>query len=40
MLVPHELLAVTKRVPPDEPVVEVIDVEEELPVQPDGNVQV
>jgi hypothetical protein len=34
------LLAVTEIVPPFEPTVEVIEVEAELPLQPEGNVQV
>ena len=40
MLVPHELFAVTEIVPPVAPAVEVIDVEVELPVHPDGKVHV
>ena len=40
VLAPHELLAVTEIIPPDAPGVAVIDVEVELPLQPDGNVQV
>ena len=39
MPVPHELVAVTEIVPLFAPVVAVIDVEVELPVHPDGNVQ-
>ena len=39
LLEPHELFAVTEIVPLA-PAVAVIDVEVELPVQPDGNVQV
>jgi len=37
---PHELLAVTEIVPPVELAAAVIEVEVELPVQPDGNVHV
>ena len=37
---PHELFAVTEIVPPFAPGVAVIDVEAELPLHPDGNVQV
>ena len=37
LLVPHELLAVTETVPPIGPAVASIDVEEELPLHPDGN---
>jgi len=37
---PHELLAVTEIVPPAAPATAVIDVEAELPVQPDGKVHV
>ena len=40
VLVPHELLAVTEIVPPVAPAVEVIDVEVELPLHPDGKVHV
>ena len=39
-LVPHELDAVTEIVPPVAPAVDVIDVEVELPLQPDGIVHV
>ena len=39
-LEPHELLAVTDIVPPVAPATAVIDVDAEVPVQPDGNVQV
>ena len=38
-LVPHVLVAVTEIVPPVAPAVVIIDVEVELPVHPDGNVQ-
>ena len=37
---PQELFAVTEMVPPLDPAVVVIDVEVELPLHPDGNVQV
>jgi len=37
---PHELLAVTEIVPPVAPATAVIDVEVELPVQPEGRVHV
>ena len=37
---PHELFAVTEIFPPFAPGVAVIDVEAELPLQPDGNVHV
>ena len=37
---PHELLAVTETVPPDALAVAVMDVEVELPVQPEGIVHV
>ena len=40
MLVPHELFAVTEIVPPFAPDVAVIELEVELPVQPEGRVQV
>jgi len=39
-LVPHVLDAVTEMVPPVEPATAVIEVEDELPVHPDGNVHV
>jgi hypothetical protein len=39
-LAPHELVAVTEIVPPFEPIVAVIEFEAELPLHPDGNVQV
>jgi hypothetical protein len=39
-LLPHELFAVTDIVPPTVPVVAVIELVIELPVQPEGNVQV
>ena len=38
--VPQLLLAETESVPPDDPVVTVIELEEELPDQPAGNVHV
>ena len=37
---PHELLAITEIFPPVAPAVAVIEVEEEVPVHPDGNVHV
>jgi len=37
---PHELLAITEIVPPVEPAVAEMDVEVELPLQPDGKFQV
>jgi hypothetical protein len=40
VLDPHALLAVTDTFPPDAPAIAVIDVEEELPVHPEGNVHV
>ena len=40
VLEPHELSAVTEIVPLIAPAVAVIDVELELPLQPDGKVQV
>jgi hypothetical protein len=40
VLAPHELTAVTETVPPVALAVAVIDVELELPVQPDGKVHV
>jgi hypothetical protein len=40
VLVPHELFAVTEIAPPSEPAVAVIEVEDELPLQPDGKDQV
>lgn len=40
VLEPHKLFAVTEIVPPVAPGVAVIEVEVELPVQPDGNVHV
>ena len=40
VLVPHELVAVTEIVPPDEPAVAFNDVDAELPLQPAGNVHV
>ena len=39
VLVPQALLATTEIVPPVAPGVAVIDVEEELPVHPEGNDQ-
>jgi hypothetical protein len=39
-LEPHELLAVTEIVPPLFPAVAVIEVDVELPLHPDGKVQV
>jgi len=39
VLAPHELSAVTEIVPPVEPAVALMDVEVELPVHPEGNVQ-
>ena len=39
-LVPQELFAVTEIVPPDVPAVPVIEDEVELPLHPEGNVQV
>jgi hypothetical protein len=39
-LAPHELVAATEIVPPFEPTVAVIEFEAELPLHPDGNVQV
>jgi hypothetical protein len=40
VLEPHELFDATEMVPPDAPAVAVIDAEVELPLHPDGNVQV
>ena len=40
MEAPQELFAVTDIVPPLEPGIVVIDLEEELPLHPEGNVQV
>jgi hypothetical protein len=40
VLEPQVLLAVTEIVPPPEPGITVIDVDVELPLQPDGSVQV
>jgi hypothetical protein len=40
VLEPQKLLAVTEIVPPPEPGIVVIDVDAELPLHPDGNVQV
>ncbi len=37
---PHELSAVTEMVPPDEPAVALIDAVVELPLHPEGKVQV
>ena len=37
---PHELFAATPMVPPVEPAVTVIEVEVELPLHPEGRVQV
>jgi hypothetical protein len=37
---PHELFATTEMIPPPEPAVAFIEVEPELPLQPEGNVQV
>ena len=39
-LVPHAFVAVTEIVPPAEPAVADIDVEVELPLQPDGKIHV
>ena len=39
LLVQHELLAATETVPPIAPAVAAIDVEEELPLHPDGKDQ-
>ena len=40
LLVPHELLAATETVPPNAPAVASIDVEEEVPLHPDGRDQI
>jgi len=40
VLVPHAFVAVTEIVPPAEPAVAFMDVEVELPLQPDGKVHV
>jgi len=40
LLEPHELLALTEMVPPDAPAVALIKVEVELPLHPDGKLQV
>ncbi len=40
VLVPQEFIAETEIVPPVAPAVAFIDIEEELPVHPEGNVQV
>jgi hypothetical protein len=40
LLEPHELLALTEMVPPDDPTVVLIVVEVELPLHPAGRVQV
>jgi len=40
VLVPHEFVAVTEIVPPSVPAVAFIELVVELPLQPDGKVQV
>ena len=39
LLLPQLLIAITEMVPPFEPAVVVIEVDDELPLQPDGKVQ-